>query len=177
MNDLLNNLLPVFLVSTTLVLAGQFNSSSLLYGMSRHGGYARGVLLEALLNVTGMILVIPRYGIMGAAVVSSGLMLLVRGIYTPLLVCRSLEVSFAAYMRRIYLRPLLTAVPVFILVGVIKMQWIPGRTWWELIGAGVLIAALYGGLALFTCIEKEHRGLLLSRIPWIGRKLADAVAA
>ena len=170
-------LLPVFLVSTSLVLAGQFNSSALLYGISRHGGSARGVMVEAVLNVLGMVLVIPRYGIMGAAVVSSGLMLLIRGIYTPLLVCRNLDFSFRAYMRRIYVRPLLTAIPVLAAVWAVKMQWLPGRTWWQLTGAGILIAGLYGGLALFSCIEKEHRGLVLSRIPVIGDKLAQAVTA
>jgi O-antigen/teichoic acid export membrane protein len=169
-------LLPVFVVSTSLVLAGQFNSSSLLYGLGQHGGYARAVMVEAALNVTGMILVIPRYGIIGAALVSSGLMLLVRGIYTPVLVCRALESSFTEYMRQIYLRPLLTAVPVALLAGLVKAQWIPGHTWAGLMAATALVGIAYAGLALFTCIEREHRGVLLAHIPLVGEKLAAAVA-
>jgi O-antigen/teichoic acid export membrane protein len=169
-------LLPVFVVSTALVLAGQFNSSALLYGLSLHGGYARGLVVEALLNVAGMIVVIPRYGILGAAVVSSGLMLLVRGIYTPLLVCRGLHFSFFVYLHRIYIRPILTGIPVFALAWTMKAHWLPGRSWMELVGVSAMIGLAYMALALFTCIEPEHRGLLLSHIPFVGARLA-AVAA
>src|SRR5579875_630559 len=169
-------LLPIFLVSTSLVLAGQFNSSSLLYGMNRHGAYARGVIFEAVLNVAGMVLVIPRYGIMGAAVVASGLMLLVRGIYTPLIVSRSLNCSFFEYMRRIYVRPILTGLPVASMAWALKMRALPGRSWFDLFAAAALVGLTYAALALFTCIEPEHRSLLLARIPFVGERLAAAVA-
>jgi len=165
-------LLPVFLISTSLVLAGQFNSSSLLFGISGHGSYARGVFVEAVFNVAGMILVIPRYGIMGAALVSSGLMLAVRGVYTPWLVSRHLEFSFFEYMRRIYTRPILTAIPIGLVAWLVKVRWLAGRTWFDLIAATLLIGVSYAALALFTCIEREHRGLLLARIPFVGERLA-----
>jgi O-antigen/teichoic acid export membrane protein len=167
-------LLPIFLVSTSLVLAGQFNSSSLLYGINRHGAYARGVIVEAVLNVVGMVLVIPRYGIIGAAVVASGLMLLVRGIYTPLVVSRCLKFSFFEYMRRIYIRPILTALPVASLAWALKMRLLPGRTWFDLFAAALSIGLSYSALALFTCIEREHRSLLVARIPFVGERLALA---
>jgi O-antigen/teichoic acid export membrane protein len=170
-------LLPIFLTSTMLVLAGQFNSSSLLYGLGKHGGYARGVVVEAVLNVGGMILVIPHYGIMGAAAVSSGLALLVRGIYTPWLVCRSLGFGFFSYLSRIYSRPMLTGVPVLVLMWTVKIRWITGRTWLDLLVAAVLTGVLYWALALFTSIEREHRALFLSRIPFIGGRLAAAAGA
>jgi len=165
-------LLPVFLISTSLVLAGQFNSSSLLFGIGGHGSYARGVSVEALLNVAGMILVIPRYGIMGAALVSSGLMLAIRGVYTPWLVSRHLEFGFFEYMRRIYTRPILTALPIGLAAWLVKVRWLAGRTWFELIAASLLIGVSYSALALFTCIERQHRGLLLARIPLVGARLA-----
>jgi O-antigen/teichoic acid export membrane protein len=170
-------LLPIFLVSTSLVLAGQFNSSALLYGINRHGAYARGMIVEAVLNVTGMILVIPRYGILGAAVVASGLMLLVRGIYTPVVVSCSLEFSFFEYMRRIYVRPILSGVPIVLMAWALKSHWLPGRSWFDLFAASALIGITYGTLALFTCIEPEHRKLLLSRVPFVGDRLGAAVAA
>jgi len=148
-----------------------------LYGINRHGVYARGVIAEAVLNVSGMILVIPRYGIMGAALVSSGLMLLVRGVYTPLVVSRSLDFSFFEYMRRIYIRPILTGVPIGLAAWFLKTRWLPGSTWFDLLAATVFIGIGYTSLALFTCIEREHRSLLLSRIPFVGGRLAAAVAA
>jgi len=79
-------------------------------------------------------------------------------------------------LRRIYARPILTGVPVFALAWILKTHGLPGHTWLELVGMAVLIGLLYGALALFTCIEREHRGLLLSHIPLVGARLA-AVAA
>jgi hypothetical protein len=87
-----------------------------------------------------------------------------------------LHFSFFGYLRRIYVRPIATAVPVFALAWFMKTHGLPGRTWLELVGMAVLIGLLYGALALFTCVEREHRGLLLSHIPLVGGRLAAAVA-
>ncbi|HWB83424.1 MAG TPA: oligosaccharide flippase family protein [Bryobacteraceae bacterium] len=169
-------LLPVLLLATALVTAGQFNSSSLLFGLNRHGGYARAVTVEAILNVIGMIIVIPRFGILGAAWVASALMLAVRGIYTPYLVCQNLNVSFFRFLRLIYIRPLLTAAPVLLLAYLMKTLWIPGQSWPGLILAGAVISVSYSVLAFYTCIEPEHRKVILGRIPVVGGRLSAAVA-
>src|SRR5204863_1088796 len=44
-------LLPIFLLAYALVLAAQFNSSAVLFGVGRHGGYARALVVEAVLYV------------------------------------------------------------------------------------------------------------------------------
>lgn len=161
-------LLPVFLLSYSLVLAAQFSSSSLLYGVGRHGGYARGLVVEAVLYVIALIWVLPRYGILGAAWVSAVLMIAVRGLYTPWLVSRALDYSFLAYMRRIYLRPLLVAAPAAALAWGLHSRWLPGQTWFQLVTAGCLTALAYGALALYICVTPSHRSMLLSRLPVIG---------
>jgi O-antigen/teichoic acid export membrane protein len=166
-------LLPVFLLSNVMVLAAQFNSSSILFGLGRHGGYARGLVVEAVLYVSGLVLVVPRFGILGAACVSAVFMILVRGLYTPWLVCHALDYSFLAYMRGIYVRPLLTAVPALALAWLLKTNGIPGRTWPELLLAGVVCGLLYAVPAYFTCVVPEHRALLLSRIPVLGPRLVS----
>jgi O-antigen/teichoic acid export membrane protein len=58
-------LLPVLLIGVTLAIAGQVNSSSILYGMAKHGGYARGLLVEGIALIAGLYFAVPRYGIMG----------------------------------------------------------------------------------------------------------------
>ncbi len=161
-------LLPVFLLSYALVLAAQFSSSSLLYGVGRHGGYARGLVVEAVLYVTALMWVVPRFGILGAAWVSSTLMIAVRGIYTPWLVSRALDYSFLVYMRRIYVRPLGAAVPALALAWFLQSGWLPGATWLQLVVAGGLTSLVYGAVALFLCVTPSHRSLLLSRVPVIG---------
>ena len=68
-------------------VAGQFNSNSMLYGLSRHDRMARGLMVEALLGVLGIWLVLPNYGIIGVAWVVGTLSVLNRGLYVPWLVC------------------------------------------------------------------------------------------
>jgi hypothetical protein len=165
-------LLPIFILSYGLVLAAQFNSSSLLFGVNRHGGYARGLVIEAVLYLAALSFAVPRYGIWGAAWVSAILMLAVRGIYTPWLVSQALEYSFTSYMAGIYVRPLLVGVPVVALAKLMKQTILPGRTLPELILAGVVCAAAYLLIAIFACIAPNHRELFFSRIPVIGARFA-----
>ena len=56
-------LLPVMAVATTLAIAAQFNSSSILYGLGKHQGYAYSQMAEAAFCVAGLCWAIPRYGI------------------------------------------------------------------------------------------------------------------
>jgi O-antigen/teichoic acid export membrane protein len=161
-------LLPVFLVSNALVLAAQFNSSSLLYGLGAHGGYARGMIVEAVLYAAALVWVTPRYGILGVACVSAALMIVVRGVYTPWLVSRALNSSLLLYMRGIYARPLLAAMPVWILAWFLQKNWIPGTTWPQLTLAGCICGAVYSAVAFFACLPPHHRVMILSRIPVVG---------
>jgi len=161
-------LLPVFLVSNALVLAAQFNSSSLLYGLGAHGGYARGMIVEAVAYLAALVWVTPRYGILGVAVVSAALMIAVRGVYTPWLVSRALNSSFLLYMRGIYARPLLSAVPVWILAWFLQKRGLPGTTWPQLTLAGSICVAGYSAVAFFACLPPHHRMMILSRVPVVG---------
>jgi O-antigen/teichoic acid export membrane protein len=164
-------LLPVFLLSSGLVLAAQFNSSSLLFGVNAHGNYARGLVVEAVCYVAALVWVVPRYGILGAAWASAVLMIAVRGIYTPWLVSRALDTSFVDYMRGIYIRPLLAGVPVVALAWLLRGTVLPGRTILELIAAGTVCAVAYFAIATFACVEPHHRALVFSRIPVLGPRL------
>jgi O-antigen/teichoic acid export membrane protein len=169
-------LLPIFLVSYSLVLAAQFNSSSLLFGVGRHGGYARALVVEAAAYLGSLIWVVPRYGIWGAAWATAGLMILVRGLYTPWLVSQALECSFTRYMAGIYIRPLLTAIPAIVLAFGLKRTILPGRSWPELIAAAALTAGIYMAVAMFACIAPHHRALFVGRIPLLGRHLVPKSA-
>jgi len=96
------------------------------------------------------------------------LMIAVRGIYTPWLVCRALDYSFLAYMRRIYVRPLVAGAPAVALAWGLRSSWLPGNTWAQLVAAGCVTSLAYGGLALYICVTPDHRSVLLSRLPVIG---------
>jgi O-antigen/teichoic acid export membrane protein len=71
-------LLPAFLFGHTFA-SSQFNSASILFGLGRHQAYSKTLLAEAILSIVGMILVLPRFGLLGAAWLTNGLMALNRG--------------------------------------------------------------------------------------------------
>ena len=59
--------LRVMAPAIALVMAGQFNSSSILFGLGIHKRYAHGLMVEAALMVAGLLVVVPLWGIEGAA--------------------------------------------------------------------------------------------------------------
>ena len=154
-------LLPMLVIATVVALAAQYNSSAILYGLGKHGGYARGLFAEAVLSVAGLYFVIPRYGILGAAWVSASLMTLNRGLLAPILLCRHLKISFPAYMRAIFERPSLIAVPVALAAWTMKRYWLPGRNWRELLAAVCLIGFGYLIPAFFFSLGPEHRAQIV----------------
>jgi O-antigen/teichoic acid export membrane protein len=164
-------LLPVVAVGTTLGVAAQFNSSSILYGLGKHQGYAYLLMVEAALCLGGLYWAIPRYGIMGAAWVTSGLIALTRGLITSWLMCRAVHFNVWTYLRGIYVPPLLAAAPVVPMAFWVKQHWLLGNNWGQLIAGSAFLALVYFTLAHFICLEKEHRALPVN---WLRKRLKMA---
>jgi O-antigen/teichoic acid export membrane protein len=156
-------LLPVLLIGYTAV-AGQFNSSSVLFGIGRHKWYARLLMVEALLVLAGLILVLPRFGLYGLAWVISTGMLLNRGVAVCVLTARELGVSAVRYAMRICGAPLANGAAAVALLFWLKAHSLPGRTWFELTLAGFCMAALYGALSFRFCLEPAHRDLIWRKL-------------
>jgi O-antigen/teichoic acid export membrane protein len=157
-------LLPVMALTTLFAVAGQYNSTSILYGLSRHDRMARGLLVEGVLGMIGIVLVMPHYGILGVAWVTGILAVIDRGLYVPWLVCRALDSSFPGYIRGIYLRPVLTGIPVLLLAHALKAAGVSGQTWPQLILMGAFTSAAFFVPAFFTCATREHRKLMLHAV-------------
>jgi O-antigen/teichoic acid export membrane protein len=156
-------LFRILLVGGTMV-AGQFNSVSILFGMGTHKIYARSLFVEAILVVAGLAFAVPRYGLTGAAVVTSAFMLANRGILCGFLLSRELHTSFLGYMARIYSGPLAAAAATMGALFWVKWHWLPGRTWRELALAGAIFCLLYGVLAFRLSLTPEHRAMVLARL-------------
>jgi O-antigen/teichoic acid export membrane protein len=173
-------LVPILLLGALFVLVGQVNTASILYGLGRHNGYARGLLVEGCLSVVALAYVIPRYGILAAAAVAVALMILDRGVYLPWYLSRVLEFPFRSYMAGIYTRPLLISVPVVAVAYGLKVTVFPGSHLLEIAAASFVTGCFAWGLGFFTALEEEHRTMLLellqSRLEpllaWFGRQPA-----
>lgn len=170
-------LLPIFAISVALAVAGQFNSSSIVYGIGKHGPFALSMIVESLATLAGIAIVLPRYGLFGTACLVALLTVVNRGLITPWIVCHQLHYSYAGYMLGIYARPIISTLPLLGLAIWIKSFWLSGRTWFELGTAGAIIGVTGLFLCVFTCIEADHRVMLrdmILRRLRIGRQPAPA---
>jgi O-antigen/teichoic acid export membrane protein len=166
-------LLPIVAVGTTLGIAAQYNSSSILYGLGKHQGYAYLLMVEAALCLAGLYWVVPRFGILGAAWLTSGLIAMTRGLITSWLFCRAIRYNMWTYLQGIYLTPLIAAAPVLPMAYWVKRHWLPGNNWFQVIAGGGLITLVFYSLAYFICLKKEHRALPVN---WLRARLNMKVA-
>jgi O-antigen/teichoic acid export membrane protein len=163
-------ILPIIALGITLGTVAQFNSSSILYGLGKHHGYAYSLMVEAALCFGGLWWAIPRYGILGAAWVTSTLLVLNRGVVLSILICRAIHFNVWSYLKGVYASPLLAAIPALLLGPSIR-RWIPGVNWPQVIGGGALLAAIYYVVAYFACLEPRHRDM---PVTWIKARLNRA---
>jgi O-antigen/teichoic acid export membrane protein len=155
--------LMILVASTTIAMAGQYNSSSILFGMGRHQTYARALLVESLVLLGSLALVVPRFGVIGAACVIATLMILNRCLVTAFLISRELKVGYVWFLASVY-QPLIAAVPVGLLAYALHVTVLPGKNWPQLILAGAFIFVCYAPLAFFFSVQPEHRQMFLAKI-------------
>ncbi len=158
-------LLPVMTVYFLFSVAGQYNAGAVLLGQARHAGYARLMVAEVLLTVTGLFLLIPRFGVFGAACVVTVSILVTRGAGVAVLICRVNGFPLGAYLRGIYERPLIAGLPIGV-AAVALRGLLAGTTWPELIAAAAAIALGYYAVAFFVVLDPQHRAPILARLGW-----------
>lgn len=160
--------LPALLIGAALGTAAQYSSGSILFGIGKHRQYARALLAEGIVGVVLTILVLPGYGIVGAAWVRSVLMLLNRGFLTAWLLTRELRTPYRDFVASVYGPPLAAGAPVLVLLIWLK-GLMPGSNWGQLIAAGLLGSMVYLVLAYRVCLRQEHqlafRRAVAERIP------------
>jgi hypothetical protein len=127
------------------------------------------LLAEAICSFLGLIFVIPRYGIVGAAWVMAAAMIVNRGLFLPWLVSRVMHFGYGWFMNSIYTPATLVAIPVYALAVWLGHTILPGTRWIELIAVGAIISVAYYALAFLFCLPAQHRAVLRG---WVVRKLA-----
>ena len=159
--------LMILAIGATIATAGQYNSSSILFGMGRHQIYSRALLVEALVLIASLTLVVPKFGVIGAACVIAGLMILNRGLFTAFLISRELHVGYAWFLASVY-QPLVAAIPVGILMYALRVTVLPGKNWFQLILAGLIVVVCYAPLAFLFSVQPAHRQALLAKLQQLG---------
>lgn len=168
-------LLPLLLGAG--VIASQFNSSAVLYGVAGHQRFAKWFAAEAAIGVFAMVAVAPRFGAVGVAWVVGMLGSLNRGALTSWLVCHRLNISWRGFVASIYGRPLAVGAAVFGLAWLIRMETGNGRSSIVLLAIVALIVPVYAVLCLALCVPQEHRAILLRHLRKMGERFRGISAA
>jgi O-antigen/teichoic acid export membrane protein len=161
-------MVPLLAAAACIAVAGQQNTSAILYGLGAHKRYAQGLLAEAVLGLAVMVWAVPKYGIYGVAAVAAVMAILFRGLLTPWLICRRLDLSFAGFMGGIYALPLALGIPVCALAWGAGLAGVDGSSWLQLFGLGAALPAVYYGLAYRFALLPEHRQAVVA---WAGARL------
>ena len=146
------------------VVASQFNSVAMLFGVAGHQRYAKGFAAEAVIAVLAMLAVAPHFGAVGITWVVCATGSLNRGLLTSWLVCRHLRISWRQFVASIYDRPLAVGAVVFALAWLIRMETPGHRGLLLLIAISALIVLLYAALCLAWCIPEEHRAIIFEQV-------------
>ena len=110
--------LVILVVPKTLYLA-QSTSTRILLGIGRHRTLAVVLLLEGGVNLILTIVLLPYYGIVGAAIGTAIPLLVTSVLFLPRHVCRELDLPLTTFLGQAYLLPLSLCVP---LAGILLLM-------------------------------------------------------
>lgn len=153
--------LPWLGAGFVIAVSAGYNSGAALYGMAKQKILARAAFVEACLSVAGLWYLVPRYGIVAAAIWISILMIIDRGFYVQWQVARNVGLSFAAYMSGIFARPMAIGIPVAISFTLLNYALGRPVTWPAVLGLGAFMAAVYFTAVFFFGLEQKHRALMV----------------
>jgi O-antigen/teichoic acid export membrane protein len=156
-------LLPVFLLGV-LAEASQMCSGATLYGLGRHQVFAWLLLLEGAAAIGCVYVFSAQHNLMGAAIATSALMVLNRGIVTPTLLCRELKYPVMAYVGTILIRPLTIGLVAALATIGLRLTVLPGKGLVEVAIAGACSVGLYLILAGRYLVFPHHQDRIIARV-------------
>lgn len=112
------SVLVILVVPKTLYLA-QSTSTRILLGIGKHRTLATVLLLEGVANLILTVLLLPYYGIVGAALGTAIPLMLTSVLFLPRHTCRELDIPLTTFLAQAYLLPLSLCVP---LAGILLLM-------------------------------------------------------
>lgn len=167
-------LLPWFLAGYTLWM-GQFVSSAVLMGIGRYTRFSVTLFVEALAVIAGSALVLPRFGLTGAAAVYCACMIVSRCLILSRLFAREFELSQVHFLRDVFAGPLLLMGGSVAALWVCRQWFIAGRSWGELLEVGFPYALVYTALAFWRIVAPEHRSFVWGKAVALWRQPREAL--
>ena len=150
--------LAVLCVGYLLALS-QNPSISLLYGIGQQKFVAYTNLGEALCNFALCLVLIPRYGITGAAISIALPMTVSKLVVQPYFVSRVLQMGYAGFLANTFLIPLVISVALFALIALGIRQELHA-SYPSIIGWGMCHTVLFALTGFYLVLTRDERGRL-----------------
>ncbi len=142
----------------------QSSSVSLLYGLAKLRWFAAFCVMEGALNIGLSLVMVPRYGIQGAALAALAAATTVRLFIQPVYVCRVAGVPLATYLRREGLN--IATVAAALLVPALVTKALVGPDYRRLVVTGLVSLACYAAPLWYFLFTPAERRTLLSSVRW-----------
>lgn len=138
-----------------LASTSQITSLTLLFGLSKHKGYAIMALSEGLVNLVLSLILVRRYGILGVAVGTTIPMLVTSIFILPVYATRVIRIKLVNYLRAVFVAILLGA-------GIQSANWLVVRnlimpSYANIVELGLCTSFVFITANLFILFNKEER--------------------
>lgn len=142
--------------------------SAVLYGLNRHKIMARWRAVEAALNLTLSVLLILRFGIIGAALGTLFSHFAIASIALPRAMRTVLGLRLSDYYLSVYARPMLAGVP--FAAACLGIEWLAPSSLLTLGALGAAAMPIYGLSAWFIALDAGERATHGARLRGLYRK-------
>jgi O-antigen/teichoic acid export membrane protein len=156
----------LWLALAYLFLLWQNPSGSLLYGLAKHRWFATFGVMEGVINIGLAVILVPRYGIQGAAVASLVAIWAIRLFVQPVYVCRVAGVPLEVYLREEGLSIAIVAAALVIPALVTRAIVAPDYT--RLVATGLVSAVCYAVPIWYLLFRPGERRALLNAVLRVG---------
>jgi len=143
----------------------QSASGRVLFGMSKHGTWAKITLLEGVANLILSIALIPYYGIVGDAIGTAIPLALSTIYFMPRHVSKLLGIHPLTYIRQAYTTPFLLTLPLVATLLLLKQWFVPHN--YRQLSLHLLLAGLVYGAGLLWAYRTNralNAGELISKV-------------
>ena len=131
----------------------------MLYGLAKHRVFTRLALAESLVSLSAIAFFTSKSDLWSAAIASTVVLILNRGLLTPMLLCRHLEYSVGRYMTEIASRPMGVGLVTSLALVVSRATWLPGDSLIHIMAAGAVVVDGENGILVGHWADDVARGI------------------
>jgi O-antigen/teichoic acid export membrane protein len=154
--------LVIMILCSTLWFA-QGASGRILFGMSKHGTWAKVTLIEGISNLVLSIILVRPYGIVGDALGTAIPLTCSMLFFMPSHLCKKLDIRLRAFVRESYLLPFLLCLPLAAALLLMR-RWRVPHTYLQLgiqltLGTGIYLLGLLWAAHTGRALRVDERSL------------------